>query len=709
MTLALASIATPPPAAPDPRLLVSSTEAAPLLGCDLGHLRRLCREELARKGLAFFLAPPEGGQARWYVHRDYDPRLIPGPLGQLHREPALDGFTHRQQATARQRRECVAALREARASWPGDVRDWMPRLVGQLRARFPALKLTAPTLYRWDKLYQRPADLPKLIDGRGGNRRGRDSAEAWDAFRDLYLHPNRPAAATCWREVKRLAEANGWRWCNKRSCYAQLDERVPPEVQELHRNPAAWRKQLRPTIAQDPEAWRAGECWVGDHKQLDLWCRWGGTVIRPWLTTWMDWRTRRVCGWVLSDCPNSTTILAALRHGLLDPANMGGPAAVWIDNGRDYDAWLFHGQTKRERRARVKPAVDEGRAAGVFGMLSIDPHFSVPFNPNGKSRQERWFRTLGEFCKLFDTYAGEGVETRPERLNAVLADPRLVPAFEAVRDRLAAHVRGYNANADHARADLSDGGERLSPDAAMARWCRTKRVPADPAALELLLAHWHKPVTVGRNGITINVAGVPLHYGQFDLRLSRFKARRKADRRELRVAYDPHDLRTVRVFDPAAGMDLVGVVEMNQLGGRHGSDPISRAHVAELNRQKAAYAKGLRHDPELSLTSVLTTEERLGELAAARPPAPPPPPPQTPPPSLQIRPTPLDGRAEAVRREELRRAVGESGRPAERRPSVFDRLRGQTPAPRPPAPDRPSWLDVIPAAAQGDTEAPDDR
>ena len=113
-----------------------------------------------------------------------------------------------------------------------------------------------------------------------------------------------------------------------------MDKRIDPETQVQHRQPAVYRHQMEPTIEQNPEAWKAGECWIGDHKQCDLWCLYGEKLVRPWLTTWMDWRTRRIAGYVLSDNPNSSTILAALRHGLMDERNMGGPGVVWIDNGR---------------------------------------------------------------------------------------------------------------------------------------------------------------------------------------------------------------------------------------------------------------------------------------------------------------------------------------------------------------------------------------
>jgi transposase InsO family protein len=551
---------------------------------------------------------------------------------------------------ARQRRACVQRLRDARKTWPGAMRDWMPRLLQQLTASFPDLKMSRSQLYDWDQKYARPCDLVKLIDTRGGNTRGQSDPAAWKAFKDLYLHENQPSIRFCWERVKELAKENGWAWMSVERCYAQLNDRIPPEVQTRHRQPAIWRGQLRPTIGQNPEAWKANQCWVGDHKQLDLWCTWRNTIIRPWLTTWMDWRTRRVCGRVLSENPNSTTILAALRHGLLHERNMGGPEAVWIDNGKDYDAWVFHGQTKKERQSRIEPALNEGTAAGIFTALKIDAHFSVPFNPNGKSRLERWFRTLESFSKTFDSYAGFSVATRPERLNDVLKVPRLIPSFELVNTRIAQHIDGYNAQPDHDRDDMKDGGERLSPDAALARWTPTKRVMADPEALNLLLQQWHKPVTAGRNGIVLALCGRAVAYGQFSPELTPYKALSKADRKPLLVSYDQHDIRTVRVHD--GNWRFICTAKMNQLGGLHGTDPISLKHVADLNREKALYERSLKHVNSRTIVGLMTTEEQLADMAA-RDAAPP----QTAAP-MQIVRTPLDGQSEKVERAERRQAVG---------------------------------------------------
>lgn len=653
------------PAAPAPDLsrFVPIERAVELLEKDDGNIRRHCRDRLAPRGLAVLAPSPETGKPTWHLSREADPRLIGGPIGPLHKEPDLAGFTLHQQLAARQRRECVLSFRLARSAAAGPVADWLPGLIAELREKFPALRVSRSHLYRWDQAYVRPADLVELVDGRGGNRRGHDSAEAWDAFKDLYCDDKRRTLRSCWEAVAALAAENGWTWCSRKSCYAQLDARIPPQLRTATRTPARYRKQLQPTIAQDPEAWPAGERWVSDHKQLDLWCRFGETLLRPWLTTWQDWRTRRICGWVLSDQPNSHTIRAALHHGLADPRNFGGPAEVLTDNGKDYDAWTFHGQTKSQRKGRIHVDPDARSTAGIFNLLGIEAHFSQPYNPNSKSRMERWFRTLSEFCKCFPTYAGESVETRPENLNRILQAPGQVPTFATVRDRLATHITGYNADADHGRLDVVEDGVKLSPDEAMARWCRRHRTLADPAALELLLAQHHKPATVGRNGIALALAGASVSYGQFEEALSPYKALRKQDRKPLVVTYDPHDLRSIRVYDPAGGrLRFICAAPMNGTGGVDTADPIGQQDLAELSKRKAQYNRAQRHVAEHGITTVRTKQERLAGIASERRPAlratgtdggaeaP----------AIRIVQTPADGEAKHVRRAEVR----ESMRPA---------------------------------------------
>jgi putative transposase len=654
--------------------------AAAKLDTHRDHLSKLCREKLAGLGLAHFGTHPDvGGQPQWWVHVDHDPRLIDGPAGDDWQDPDLSAFTQRQRDEALQRRVCVEELAAARTHGSDSAASIVSALIERLRERFPRVHVSRTRLYAWSKLYRRPADLPKLIDQRGGNRRGHSDPAAWDYFRDLYLHENRPSIRQCWKETERTAKEKGWRWLKLDACRGQLNDRIPCELQAFHRTPKVWRQQLSPFIAQDPESWRAGELWIGDHKELDVLCRWGKSIVRPWVTAWMDWRTRKVVGYVVSDNPNSSTILAALRHGLLDPANFGGPRCVWIDNGRDYDAWLFHGQTKTQRRQSIKETVkvDEGRTLGIFKPLRIEAHFATPFNPNGKARLERWFRTLEDFCKAFDTYTGNSPDVKPERLKEILTTPHRIPTFEQIKTRIVDQIAGYNGNDEHARADLTDeGGKPISPAAALSSWCDTRRIPADAKALDLLLMNWHRPVLVTRNGISIGLSGETLHYGQNEPALSRFKALKQKDRTPVHVSYDPHDLRTIRVYDDQ--WKYVCTATMNQTGG---GTRISQEHVATLNREKASYAKAIKHVSQNSITRIFTTEEQLAHVADrdGRPTPTPTPEPS----SLQIIRTPLDGQAKAIEQEQMRKAVGaesSTGKPFATLDDIRKNLRRPTPS-----------------------------
>lgn len=615
MTAVAARKLMPDPTPHDWSQWIAASEAARLLGMHEGHLRRICGEQLHASGMAIYAAPLGGNKARWWISRKYDVRLTGGITSERHQVTNLDQFSRAQVDTAWARAACVDRLREARQTMPGLMRDWLPALLAELRKAHPKLKISRGTLFRWDAAYKAPADLDKLIDQRGGDTRSKGDPAAWKFFESIFLDDREPALIECWQRTREAAAHDHWRWCSVHSCRRQLDKRIPPERQMRFRQPKKWRQTMAPYIEQHPEAWAAGECWIGDHKQLDFCCLSGQRLVYPWLTVWKDWRTRRVTGWVLSESPSSATILAALRHGLLDPANMGGPSAVHIDNGRDYDCYTFHGQTKSERLRKIKLSLNEDQATGLFRLLGIEAHFSLAFNPNGKSRLERWFRNSDALSSSFPTYRGQASTRKPESLAKILKERKLIPTFAHVHQRVANWIVGENARTNHAIDDLvdSDTGERLSADQAMARWRTNQRVLAEPGVLDLLMQQWHKPVTMSRNGLSITIAGQTLTYGATDPALMRFKAPRKEDRPQLFVSYDDRDITRVRVFDDR--YRFVCETMRNDLADWHDATPQSRQHLAGAMKKKAEYAKAIKVEREHYQAEYLTTAELIGEEA----------------------------------------------------------------------------------------------
>jgi transposase InsO family protein len=632
---------------------VSINEAAALMGKSAGHVARMCRELQGRAQA--IMAPPEGGgQARWHIHRSADPALanFRGRGDDLVEQAGdYNMLTEAQRRGMFIRKQCLDAFRRERSRRREPVQQWIDDYAAQL-SRSHQIRVSRTSLYRWDKQVVTDADVIRLADGRGGDMKSAGDAACWDFFEKHFLRNGKVSRKQAWQQTRQYAHAEGLRWPGYGSCLRQLDTRIPPERQAYHRDRELWQSKYAPKIAQDPERFAAGRCWVGDHTQLDFWVRHGGKPVRPWLTTWQDWRTRKIVGWVLSTSPDSNTILAALRAGLLDPGNMGGPTEVIIDNGRDYDSWIFNGQTKQERRRRITDDVraDEVQFGGIFGLLEIDVHFSIRYCPNGKARQERFYKTMHEeFDITFATYCGGNAAEKPFGINQFLKDkPHQIPTFAHAHARVGTWIdKVYNVRAEHGMADLAEDGILLSPDQAMGRWCTTRIVPKDPAALDLLLRRWEKPVTVTGSGVRIRPLGVPLYYGQFGCpELDALKG----TGRKVFVSYDPEDLRQAVCYDER--LAFLCRAQQNEFGGAR--DKIGVDRVKELLRKQRRKQSDLKAGAS-SFTEVLTPGEqmlvRLGESDEADAEV-------SRPESLKIRETALDGASKALESHDLRQAAG---------------------------------------------------
>lgn len=570
--------------------------AAELLGVDRDHLSRLCRDKLSLMGAAAKVRHPQDAQATWWVARHYDERLSSSSAAATVRKTLEDqGVPAAKAHEARLRALCVLEFREARAaarrrSVAADA--WFPTFLAGLRDRFPDLKLSRSAVYRWDKLHTGPDPVTALVDSRGGGERI-ISPDAIAFFEELYLDDRQPSVAECWRHVSAAAKDHGWTWCARRTANDQLDTWIPPAKQAYHRDRAYYNSRFLPTIQQDTTRFGAGDYWVSDHTTLDFEVRIGERQMRPTLTTFQDWSTRKIVGWCLTERPSSDTILLALRDGLANPANMGGPTHVGFDNGKDYDSWLFDGRTKAERRAEKRNAweMTEGAFRGILYELGIQIHFSPPYCPNGKSRMERWYGTLhAQLCRSMPSYVGKDTASKPDGL-ASRRKAGEAPTMQQAHARLGAYIEAFNRNPDHQVEDLrDDAGSRLSPSAAYA--ARRQHLRAFNAdALNLLLLHHDRPVSVGKRGVTVTVGGHKHNYGMLAPELLAYAG----TGRKVRTAYDPQDMRTVRVFDDATSK-LICVAAHNQIGGQEGvvgKEALSAFHRASKARRTTLKAVGL--------------------------------------------------------------------------------------------------------------------
>ena len=593
----------PPPSAPG---WITLPEASRRSGWDDGYLRRRCGDEKRcrsgtwqARGLARLEAPPEGGRPRWLVHESAHEKLAPvKAVEQLSTAFDLRTLTAAQQAALLHRERCVLELERARGE---SVRDGNG-LEAAIAATAARLDVSARTLRRWLKDY-RTAGRACLVDGRWKTAGGRNSATPEDPFlqevQRQYLDQRHVSHRLAYDLAVREAQANGagWAVCSYVTAWRFL-KRIPRRTAALYRGGQEAFAAAAPCHSRDYATIDCNDVWVGDHHRLDVFCRLpDGKFTRPWLTAWMDMRSRKVVGWrVYAHDPNADVILATFKAGV---ESSGAPWRVLIDNGKDFDAFVLQGLTKQQRQQR-DPA-KRVRDGGAFGRLGVTVMHAQPYRPQSKSI-ERFFGTVaGRFSPLFETYCGRDPADKPENLPEQLARGK-APAVEEVAAAFADWLDGEYHHKPHA----GDGMDGRTPAEAFAAELRQKRVlPAE--LLEELTLERTRPLIVGRNGVRWQ----HVTYGRNEPRL--IEREGKADRR-VTLGIDHSNLATVRVYDAADGKFLCVAAANEKLPVLARDRQAVRDVVAQGRRDQKAAKAYHRARPRLAMS--LT--DRLHEAARQR-------------------------------------------------------------------------------------------
>lgn len=594
---------------------VAVDDAARVLDRNVDALARDCRNKIKGRGQAMKAVGPDGGQARWWIHQDYNIKLHSGPIGIAQRVPdAFFEFTKAQQDQAMARATCVKRYRAILTDRKHGPRDtWIGGLIDALRADFSGLKISPRSLYRWHQIYRNERDLVKLIDQRGGNRKSEPDPAAWNFFCALFLTENKLSRKVCHRTTRDKAKAEGWQWCSYPQAVRAVRKKLPMVVRTKARHPDKYRSTMSPHMVMDPDAFAPGERWQGDHCVLDLFCRFQGRVIRPWLTAWFDTKSRRCVGWELCESPSSETIRSAFAQAMRDPANQGGPDIVHIDNGKDYKCEGFTGGKFTKPSVKLKRGyADTPEFHGLFGLLDIETIFAIPKNSRGKGHIESWFGYCihETFDKFWDTYAGHTHDARPVGLTARLKDKATIPTFDQIHTAIATHIVNYNASTEHGKEDMLG----QSPDQVMGS--ARRRAYADPHILEFLDLTYSPPCQVRRGAVAIKPLGKTLRYssstGEF-IALSN-------SGRMVRVGYRQSDLfGTVYVFD-AESMQLLATAEHERAGtstfSEVGREDIK--HAMAKQRKAARAAEVIRKDQTAAVqpTEILALREANRRRAA---------------------------------------------------------------------------------------------
>lgn len=363
---------------------------------------------------------------------------------------------------------------------------------------------TLGTLYRWMGFAREAGFHPAaLLDARLARRA--DAGEihaavpepAKSLFLGLFLNTRQLSVKECLRGAVALLKTRDPEAAAALPGYLaflRLAEVLPEELRVRYREGArAWQARFAPYIERDPTTLAVNEWWVADHMQFDVLCRLpDGRLGRPWLTQWMDIRSRRRLGWCVWTVPSQDTILLALARAI---RRAGVPGHVYMDNGRDFTSLAPEGGHRR-RRMRL----DERRVETVLAHLAVVAHFSRPGNPQSRLIERHFGTDHQRFDKWFPTYTGRDPQHKPEDLPAALKDPAQVPTLEQLEAAYGLYVERV-ANQEPSEARGLDG---FSP---LAAWQAGIQAPgyvhrtATDEELKFLLMKRTKALAVRRGAV----------------------------------------------------------------------------------------------------------------------------------------------------------------------------------------------------------------
>ena len=437
-------------------------------------------------------------------------------------------------------------------------------------------KIGFGTLYRWLRAY-RKFGLMGLVDSRGSADTAQAvfSPEAATRLLTMYLTTAKLSLKTCYQNILFINknENKGWKIPALRTVHKWVEDNVPKPVRILQREgQKAYDAQCAPYIQKDLSDVAPGAIWVGDHHQFDFWIRHKNSWVRPWITAWMDMKSRCLVGWHLSACPNQTTVLISMRVGI---EKYGPPDAVKIDNGKDYDSQMFTGITKKTRKAGY---LDEFLVSGIYGMMNISVSFAIPYNAKAKPIERLFATVASQFSKTIPTYCGKDTASRPEELRFKLEQQSIIDSaltFDTLAEKFSAWTEAYN-NTVHSGA----GMEGKSPAQVLSMRLSKRVISSD--VLDMLMCVWSGKLKVGKNGIRFK----GLLYGQYEPRiLQQFG-------KIVRVSYNPADLRTITVYD-SESLQRLCIAEQNQLV-KYGS-PVGEESLREAMQEKAGILRAHRN------------------------------------------------------------------------------------------------------------------
>jgi hypothetical protein len=524
--LSLSALALAPPS---PHTWLSTEQAAALMEVSTRHICRIAVRDWVSQGLARQV----GGV--WQIRQDAHPKLNPlAPVAPqkaiIQAEVAKVGQQALSEAGWKKHiveawQKHLDAAATLKMSESAATIAFLAKLAKDLQGTGREVP-SRRTLYYWQKKLSDAGAAEALVDGRV-LRKSRGTAlkeenPFFAALKQIWATSDQRKVKPCYDAARFLALSQGWDVPSLLQARRFVDAIDRREAILRRKGKEAFVNDCLPHETRDYTTGESNDQWVSDHHQFDVFVKVGSKINpktgvaepvykRPWLTAWMDMRSRKIVAWQIREIsPNYEVVLQTLCAGCL---SHGVPVSVYSDNGKDYDNQILTGETKQQRRDRLARARKNGtdpeaepRILGIYAALDMKHTHALPRHPQSKTI-ERFFGTVCErFSKFVPMYCGNAPENRPEGFEKKLVAGEGI-TLEAFTDLFSQWVDvDYNQ-----REHTGDGLDGETPARAWELHLKTKRT-APREVLEMLMQP-RLPRKVNQLGVEAN----GLTYGRYVL------------------------------------------------------------------------------------------------------------------------------------------------------------------------------------------------
>lgn len=294
------------------------------------------------------------------------------------------------------------------------------------------------TLYRYTKAYQEAsAWADKMHKQDGGNydffkvlclcRKPKEAGtfpsfkpEVKQAIKNIWFNKefaqNQGTKEMLYVKLEQLKNINNWekipsyqsvaRYIN----YLMDDENMRNAWYLASRGEREYRNKVMVKGERNTKDLKVMQVVMGDEHTFDCWVAYTHpngkvTAVKPHLAAWVDIKSRMIIGDVMCKDANSEILKESLLKMLYHDAG-SVPQYIYIDNGKDYTAKSMTGYARNDRQ-RTGMEFDD-TTKGFYKSIGIqDYHRALPYYAWTKGQIERFFGSVcNQFTKWFASYTG---------------------------------------------------------------------------------------------------------------------------------------------------------------------------------------------------------------------------------------------------------------------------------------------------------------